>query len=135
MDGDFGAKRAGAEPKCAELLEDLLDELERRRGQPRSIELAHGRCLELSPFDRGVVLQVRRRDGTAEVTIEIGPTGPVVRVDAAALEVACRGDLSIDCESLAVRAKQRIDLACERGDVRIDAGDDVVVTGERIRLN
>lgn len=119
------------------LLDELLDELaDRAPGRTElAIELGHGRTLDVREGEGGPTLCVRRPDGAAEVTIELRPTGPVVRVEAAALEVAHRGQISIECESFAVRAQRRIDLACERGDVRLDAGDDVVATGERIRLN
>jgi hypothetical protein len=124
-----------APARTAGLVDEMLDELA-SRGRGRSeLLLPGGRRLGLCENEHSTVIRVRRSDGHVELTIEIGIHGPVVRVDAAALEVECAGNVSIDCESLDVRARRRIELACERGDVRIDAGDDVVVIGERIRLN
>jgi hypothetical protein len=119
------------------LLDEMLEELAGRKAgrQQLDLEIAHGRRVEVAPSAGGSVLRVRRPDGAIEITIEVAATGPIVRVDAAALEVACSGNVAVDCGSLEVRAAHRIELTCERGDVRLDAGDDIVVTGERIQLN
>ncbi len=71
-------------------------------------------------------LEIRDPDGTPLLAIAPSASGPVLRLARAdqRLEVAGRLVLAADAISLAAR-----------GEVSVDAGGDVVVTGEEIKLN
>ena len=74
----------------------------------------------------------------------------MLRFRAADLELASAGEVRIDCDRFHVRAAQGIvqetggelalsgrtaKIEAERGDVEIEANDDVKLRGERIKLN
>jgi hypothetical protein len=87
-----------------------------------TLELQRGRTL-VAEDD---LVEIRAPSGTIEIRIRITDDGPV---------------LELESVRLALRAREAIDLEAEqitlsgRADVRVDAGGDVVVTGETIRLN
>jgi hypothetical protein len=99
---------------------------------------------------QGDVLTVMAPDGRLCVRIELLPEGPVLEVRGQALRLASAGELRVDCERLAINVagdarleaggvidfeghSQR--LRARRGDVELAANDDVVIDGERVRLN
>jgi len=61
--------------------------------------------------------------------------GPRLRIEGAALELVAARSVAVRCETFTVEAELEAAITVRRGDVRIDAGDDVVVTGERVLLN
>ena len=112
----------------------------------------------LKSKSRGAILRLVH-PGQESVAVEITITakGPVIRACAAALEIESATDISARCgrftvdaresvtlrapeitqqASCALRAEGRsIELDAKAGDMRIHANDDVVMDGERIRLN
>jgi hypothetical protein len=72
-------------------------------------------------------LTVTQADGTRLLEIVPGAGGPVVRLLQADTRVELPG-------KLVIRASE-IELVAQRGPVRLEASDDVVVIGETIRLN
>jgi hypothetical protein len=91
-----------------------------------TLELQRGRTLLVEPTGDEDLVEIRAPSGTVEIRIRITDDGPV---------------LELESVRLALRAREAIDLEAEqitlsgRADVRVDAGGDVVVTGETIRLN
>lgn len=96
-------------------------------------------------------------DGAQPLEITIGPDGPILRLHAG-LTVAVDGPLSLSADTLSLRAQTAIDISsagslsvraegdllsearaqviqANAGDVRVTANDDVIVDGERIKLN
>lgn len=96
-------------------------------------------------------------DGAQPLEVIIGPEGPVLRLRAG-LTVAVDGPLALSADTLSLRAQTAIDISsagslsvraegdlvsearaqviqANAGDVRVTANDDVVVDGERIKLN
>lgn len=116
------------------VLDEMLDDANERREQVRELATACGRTVQLREGSATVV-ELRAPDGRLEVSIRLGEQGPEVTVAAAALRVQTQGAVSVDCETLDLRARTSASLRCDRGNVEVDAGDDVVVTGERVRLN
>jgi len=87
------------------------------------------------PSQVAAVLQVER-DEKVQIVAENGAPlleitrdgeGPVVRLMNAATRLELPGHLQITADEIVLRARQ--------GKVEIDANDDVIVTGEHIRLN
>ena len=105
----------------------------------------------------GGVLRLVGADGGRPLEIEVTPQGPILRFGAP-LALAVDGGLSIDADSISIRARTDISLISQGsitvqaegrlqttartqeiranlGGVNITANDDVVVDGERVLLN
>lgn len=93
------------------------------RDRPR-VERAAGAALVLKDDE---AIRVTAEDGTALVEVFRGEEGPVARLLATDLEIELPGKLRISADS--------IELQARRGQVEIEASDDVVLRGEIIRLN
>lgn len=104
-------------------------------------------------------------DGRVCLSVELRPEGPVVEVHAQSLSVASEGVLRLDCDRLEIQAPGGTSLRtgsleqdvagdlrtraggvieseahahrlhARRGDVALSANDDVILDGERVRLN
>jgi hypothetical protein len=72
-------------------------------------------------------VRIVAENGTPLVEVTRTDDGPVVRVMSAATRLELPGNLQITADEIVLRARQ--------GKVAIAAHDDVVVTGEKIRLN
>lgn len=118
----------------ANVLDEMLDDANERRECVRELGTACGRTLRVREQD-GTSIDLHAPDGRLEVSIRLDADGPKVTVAAAALHIETPGAVKVDCETLELRARTGIGLHCDRGNIDIDAGDDVVVTGERVRLN
>ena len=124
---------------------------------PEQLALASGYCARVSAEDRGS-LEVRAPDGRICVSIRLTEAGPVVEIAAAELRIASQGELELKARRLSIESAESLSLAtagdlslraggalrtsgfeqsieATRGDVVIDASDDVKIDGERIRLN
>ena len=113
--------------------------------------------LHIERTETGGVLRLEAGDGDQRLEIEVTPKGPVVRFGTS-LSIAVDGALTIDAETISLRARRTMNLVSEGplaiaaggdlvssaqsqeirgtlGNVRIAANDDVVVDGEKIKLN
>lgn len=86
-----------------------------------------GRSAPAVVLAEGETLKVQTPSGTPLVEIAAGPEGPVVRLGQPDVRVEMPGRLAIQAESISLEAGA--------GDLRIHARDDVVVRGEKVRLN
>ena len=123
---------------------------------PTATPLNHGRQLSIrvaqsnAEGDLSDLLEIRSATGELELAIEVGPTGPRLRVRAVDIELCAEKTLTMRCETLEVTARGAASIAAgallalagddvrvqaETGEVAIRANDDVDVRGERIRLN
>ncbi len=103
---------------------------------PTTVRLAHGRTLALGgDAEQPDCLVLRGRDGALEVTISIDARGTSVQVVGASLDLVATRDIEVRCASLRVQAELGVALSASRGDISLDAGDDVVIVGERVLLN
>src|SRR4051812_39720751 len=100
-----------------------------RRTAPRpSVDersLPSGRTLVIRSTAGGDEIELRSPEGRLEVTIACTPDGPVVRVEAARLEVKA-DDVSFDAAKLSMKTT---------GDLHLASDAEVRVTGKVIRLN
>lgn len=97
-------------------------------------------------------------DGRLTLTVRVTPEGPVLMVEGGGLAIRAEGALAIDAQHVAIRGRegvvvqtggdlcvgaagsldvsaQRQQLTATHGDVRVYASDDVVLDGERVRMN
>lgn len=113
-------------------IDELLDEIAASEVAPPGPALAHGRSLEVEGRE---FVRICDRDGAVELEVRVTVDGPRLVVRGAAIELVATRSLDVRCERFSVTAELGVSLTAERGDVRLDAGDDVVVTGERVLLN
>jgi hypothetical protein len=85
-----------------------------------ALALAHGRTLALSP-ER---LRIADRSGALELEIDLRAEGPVVRVRAAALELAAEGEVSLSCERFELHAREQLRLVSD-GDLQTSVAGDL----------
>lgn len=123
-----------------------------------NLELIGGQRLQLERLPDANVLKVLGPGGAVKLTIYVTPSGPVLHIDGDGLEIRCSGALAIDAQHLILRGREGLELStdgdaavrCKRdlhvdaraqsfsaelGDVKICANDDVILNGERIRMN
>jgi hypothetical protein len=116
-----------------------------------------GHVLHIERTATGGVLRLLNTDGGRPLEIEVTPQGPILRFGAP-LALAVDGALSIDADSVLIRARTDIslisqgsitmhaegrfqttarthDIRANLGSVNITANDDVIVDGERIFFN
>jgi hypothetical protein len=154
------ATRATAEPPGLESAEDGVSrliasvDLEPLEGR---YTFSSGRevVLQGATQDR---LVVRSPAGQIELSVRFTEQGPVLSFSGAAIDLVSPGAVTLDCGSLRVRARDGIaletsgdieqnakgalrgeaddvSLRSRVGDLKLAANDDVIVEGERIRLN
>jgi hypothetical protein len=105
----------------------------------------------------GGVLSLATADGSQPIEIEITPTGPILRLRTG-LAVSVAGPISLSADSLTIQTQKQLSLisggtlnieaagdlttvadaqtiSARLGDVRLDANDDVVLRGERVKMN
>lgn len=108
------------------------------------LALPHARTLVVRRLDGGDgVLEVRAPDGRVEVSVELGPTGPRLRISAADLDIEALGTVRVACADLELRASKTASLIAEhvlhlesvKNSVALKAHDDLDLDGERILLN
>ena len=127
---------------------------------PRSSreQLAIGtHVLVLERTENGGVLKLIADDGTQPMEIEVTPAGPILRLRNG-LAISVEGSIALSGESLSLHAQKQLSLVSDGaldirvagdmtshaeahtisarlGDVHLQANDDVVLRGERIKMN
>nr|PZN20196.1 MAG: hypothetical protein DIU78_19700 [Pseudomonadota bacterium] len=121
--------------------------------------------LTIQRTNDGALLRIAAADGSTPLCIEFGPAGPVLRLgtglgiavdgelrfdarnveiraqeslkleSGSTLELASGADIVIDGTGDLTASAREHRLSARLGDVRVEANDDVRLTGERIRLN
>lgn len=107
----------------------------------QTLVLPSGRALETESHEEEDIVRVRSPKGAYVLTIKLTDEGPVVRVEGGSLEVSAAKKLSLDCDELAVRARQNATielggaLKVDASAIELRANDDVSLHGERVLLN
>lgn len=106
------------------------------------IHLPSGRSVRSSEDYPSEAIEIRSPDGTVELAIRFTDAGPVLTFQSAALELKSAGDIAIDCESLAIRAKGaavieggEVDVTATTGELRVTGATDAWVTAPMVLLN
>lgn len=123
-----------------------------------AIELAGRHRVHIRRGDDLDTLELVGRDGKVVFAVEVSERGPVLRFEGPGLTLRAAGDLSLEAETLSLRAEKALSLQsggdlhihaegdlhssarvqriqAELGDVSIDANDDVRIDGERVLVN
>jgi hypothetical protein len=126
--------------------------------EPETLELiGHQKLLvERKPSEN--ILKLLSRDGQLRLTITITEDGPVLRFEGPSLKLESSGELAVDAQRLALHGREGVaissgadasicvagdlkseariqDITARRGNVNLNANDDVRLRAERIRLN
>jgi hypothetical protein len=142
-----------------------LDALQTTEAVHESVRLASGRTVVVHGDGEGERVVLRAPSGEVELTVRLTAAGPVLSVAAVALELnAGRLSVDVDRMDLQVRGEVgvevlgdvssrvlgdqrthvqgavrldagRLDVHAQRGDVRIEAAEDVAIEGAAVRLN
>ncbi len=137
-------------------LDDIINTTEMNEN---SFALSYGRFLKISSgSNHRDIFTVSNREGMIELEITITEKGPVLQFNTVDMKIASKGRVRIDCEDFYVHAKGRIKYSSDgdliqqangdmsttaricsvkarRGNINLDANDDVKIKGERILLN
>lgn len=114
-----------------------------RAGSPAArLDLGSGRAIEVAAEEAGDVVTMRSRDGTCVLTVFLTDAGPILRFEAAGLQIATTRSIEIACEDFHVTARNevRVDardvgIHAHLGGVTVRADDDVAIDGEQVLLN
>lgn len=114
----------------------MLEHAGERPSSP-SLRLAHGRCASTVTEGKAPAgaIEIRGPGGEVELRVDITPQGPCLRVRGIRLELEATEAITLRCDVFELEAERGATITAARGDVTLDAGDDVVIVGERVRLN
>ncbi len=135
-----------------------MQQRKRRECRMESVALIAQQQLVIERGEREDTLQLFQGNGRLTLTVRITADGPVLEVAGGSVAIRASGALSINAQRVAIRARDGFDLesggdaritaggtleiAAERqqvtarsGDVRVRANNDVLLDGERIRMN
>jgi len=156
MDDKTITGRAGrvgaAPPRTIELAGNQRLIIERSR--PRS-PAPEGDCTAATDEDRVRLLEA---DGTTSLTIRVGAGGTVIELGGGPVALNVEGDLAISSRRLLLHGREEVAISSDadvkvvagenaslrakrqeivstRGDLKASANDDVIINGERIRMN
>ncbi len=108
----------------------------------KHLVLESGRAIEVAQEVEGDLLTVRSREGACVLTVLLTDAGPVLRFEAAALQVATTKSVEITCEDFRVTARnelrldgKEVGIRAHLGSVTVRADDDVAIDGEQVLLN
>lgn len=103
---------------------------------------ASGRAVEVAQTDGGELLTVRSAAGACVLTVLLTDAGPVLRFEAAALQIATTRSVELSCEDFRLEARNEVRLGgrdvgirAHLGGVTIRADDEVAIDGEQVLLN
>lgn len=134
-------------------------------GSGRSLALRDGGRVRLSKEPGGEALSVISSDGSVRLEVLLTPTGAVLRIAGPRVSIESEGALAIRCASFEVQAEsialgasgdaaltagrgldlraghdaafsaQAVKVEARRGELSLQANDDVALNGERVLLN
>ena len=108
-----------------------LDEID--VAPPRdALSLPSGRRVT-ADLSRGEALSVTSPDGALELSVRFTPDGPVLTLHAKSLHLRADGDLSVDCDHLALRARKGVAVETP-GDLALTSGGALSVDGASVAV-
>jgi hypothetical protein len=110
--------------------------------EERTLDLAHGRRLAVRRADGAEVVEVREPGGEVCLSVEITPSGAVLRLTGARLELAATEEVSIAAPAVRIAAETAASLTSagtlaveSEEDMRVHSEGEIRVTGRMIHLN
>jgi hypothetical protein len=98
------------------------------------LDLGSGRTLHVRSLETGETIEVRSAANEVEVSIALGPGGPVVTVRGARELELASPRVAVRCDTLELEARERMNLASQ-GEIKLKAEGHVVVNGALVKLN
>ncbi|HEY0134349.1 MAG TPA: hypothetical protein VGB85_09725 [Nannocystis sp.] len=93
------------------------------------LALSSGYSVESNESLSEGVLSIKAPDGRVFLKITLGADGPMVELQSASLSVAARGELTLDCQKLAINAAEGVAIRSGGDIVQVAQGDVRVVAG------
>ena len=111
-------------------------------GKKRRIALDSGRQVLVHSDNKTEIVEVIEPKGDMIIKVALTDAGPVIRIHGAHLEVKSTKSLSLESETVKIKAKEKaivesgagLDIKAS-GDITVRADDDVRITGRKIHLN
>lgn len=104
--------------------------------------LPSGRRISLVATNRGEELSILSPEGTVEISIELTPSGPLLKLRGARLEIDSTESVALRCKSFELHAERDIQLEAggdlrvgTTGDVRVKSGAQTFIDGDYVNLN
>ncbi|MCB9464391.1 MAG: hypothetical protein H6682_11930 [Candidatus Eisenbacteria bacterium] len=104
--------------------------------------LPSGRRLLLETTDRGESLVVVSPGGSVELSIELTPTGPVLRLQGARLEIDSTESVALKCKSFELQTQEELRLhagsgvqVTTDGEVRMKSAQQTYIDADYVNLN
>lgn len=99
----------------------------------QTLTLAAGRSMVVRTGREGEALEVLGADGQLQVEIAFGPSGAIVRLRAARLELEAADTVAVRCQRFELQSAGPLHL--EGQELRVRTRDDIHMDGAFIRLN
>ena len=104
----------------------------KEQGSDQVVELENGHSLAVGPGGKAV--EIRAPGGQVEIRIEMTEAGPVLRAEAAKLEIKAEEDVVIEGKHVSLSGSESVDLDSE-GKINITSVKHMRLRGEMIWLN
>ncbi len=117
---------------------------------PARLTTPTGRSVEVHSAGEEDRLTVRAASGVVELEVRFTERGPLLRFSGADVELQATKTLRLAAQNIEAHAQEgvtmtatqdvslrgdAVNIQAERGNVKVEANDDVILLGERIRLN
>ncbi|MFO0896002.1 MAG: hypothetical protein U0836_01120 [Pirellulales bacterium] len=128
-------------PPLAELAADRAARNSRSLADVRGVGPVSGRNVSLRLGPDGEEFEIRSPAGELELRILLTPEGPVLRLEAARIEVQAAEKFRVDCGEFHVAAERGLHLQAdetvqiEADRMRVRTQDDIRLNGSFVRLN
>lgn len=87
-------------------------------------------------------IEIRAADGRVELAIRFTEAGPVLSFESASVELRSTRDVTVECDSFAVKAREaatieaaEVDVTSTSGELRLTGATDAWLTAEMLLLN
>lgn len=101
---------------------------------PTTQPLPSGRSLAVRLGDAGEEIEIRSPEGEVEVQIVLTEQGPVVKLQAARLELAATEEIQLNARRLALHSQEQTEVTTA-GVVRVQSQGDTHINGKMLYLN
>jgi len=119
-----------------------LERSEKEKSTKKSLQLDSGRQVLVHTDEKEEVLEIVERGGEMVMTVRLTDEGPIVRVQAAQLELKSTETIALEAKKIRIKAQEETSIESE-GTLKIESSknidvkseDDIRVVGKMIHLN
>jgi hypothetical protein len=119
-----------------------LERSEAEQSTKKSLQLDSGRQILVHSNEKEEILEIVERGGEMVITVRLTDKGPIVRVQAAQLELKSTETIELEAKKIRIKAQEEASIESE-GTLKIESSknmdvkseDDIRVVGKMIHLN